>query len=61
MKHEEKTYANVASVCPSMIMDGLEPSVASQSSVTNDPHIRIIAVGEHFISTTPTHAAESFG
>jgi hypothetical protein len=47
-------YGKTASVCPSIIIDGLAPSVASHSSVTNEPHTSTVFLGEHCMSTTPT-------
>ena len=53
-KWEMGTHAKVASVSPSITMDGAAPSVASQSSLTNEPHIRIILAGDNALSTIPT-------
>lgn len=47
------THANVASSCPSIMMVGAAPSVASQSSLTNALHILTMAVGEQAMLTIP--------
>src|SRR6266576_6301341 len=60
-KCRTKTYANTASTSPSILMEGLAPSVASHSSVTNEPHIRIILLGEHCLSTMLTERRSQFG
>lgn len=51
-----ETHAKVASVAPSIMMGGAAPSDASQSSLTNELHIRIISTGDRAVSTMPTLA-----
>ena len=58
-REREITHAKVASVAPSMTMGGAAPSVASQSSVTNEAHMRIISTGDRALSTMPTSAASA--
>ncbi len=53
------THAKVASVAPSMMMEGAAPSVASQSSLTNEAHMRIISTGDNAMSTMPTSFARA--
>ena len=48
------THAKVASVAPSIMMDGAAPSEASQSLLTNEPHMRIISTGDRAMLTMPT-------
>src|SRR5882672_9694821 len=50
------THAKVASVAPSITMGGAAPSDASQSSLTNEPHMRIISTGDRAMLTMPTSA-----
>ena len=54
--NEDGTHAKVASVAPSITMGGAAPSDASQSSLTNEPHMRIISTGESAMLTMPTSA-----
>ena len=53
---EGETHAKVASVAPSIMMGGAAPSDASHSSLTNEPHMRIISTGDKAILTIPTSA-----
>ena len=53
---ERGTHAKVASVAPLIIMGGAAPSDASQSSLTNEPHMRIISTGDRAMLTMPTSA-----
>ena len=53
-EREWETHAKVASVAPSITMGGEAPSVASHSSLTNEPHMRIISTGDNAMSTMPT-------
>jgi hypothetical protein len=48
------THAKVALVAPSIMMDGAAPSEASQSSLTNEAHIRIISTGDRAMLMMPT-------